>query len=87
MLTLRLDNFHIELKDGSVKNVAAPDKAAEVKLYDVEALEVSEFGDERIKLAVGDEDGNAVEVALFPDQARTVARRIESLADESAVFE
>lgn len=87
MLTLRLDNFHVELKDGSIKNVAAPNKSATVKLYDVEELDVSEFGDERIKLNAVDDDGNAVELALFPDQARAVARGIDALADESPVFE
>ncbi len=87
MLTLRLDNFHIELKDGSIKNVAAPNKSATVKLYDIDQLDVDEFGDERIKLTVEDEDGNAVELALFPDQARSVAQSIDSLAEESPIFE
>lgn len=87
MLTLRLDNFHIELKDGSIKNVAAPNKSATIKLYDIEDLAVDEFGDERVKLSVADEDGNTVELALFPEQARSVARSIDALADESQIFE
>lgn len=87
MLTLRLDNFHIELKDGSIKNVAAPNKSATIKLYDIENLSVDEFGDERVKLSVTDDDGNTVELALFPDQARSVARSIDALADESQIFE
>jgi len=87
MLTLQLDNFHVELKDGSIKNVAAPNKAATVKLYDVDDLGVDEFGDERIKLKFADSEGNEVEVALFPDQAETVADRIESLAAESPLFD
>lgn len=87
MLSLDLSDFMIELKDGAVKNVGAPTKTATVKLYDVTAAETREFGDEQIKLAFEDEGGNAVEVALFPDQARTIARGIESLEAESDVFE
>jgi len=48
---------------------------------------VREFGDERVKLAFSDEDGNEVEVALFPAEAREVARGVELLEDESRVFE
>jgi hypothetical protein len=87
MLTLQLDNFHVELKEGSIKNVAAPNKAATVKLYDVDDLDVDEFGDERIKLKFTDGEGNEVEVALFPDQAESVANGIESLAAESPLFD
>lgn len=87
MLTLQLDNFHVELKEGSVKNVAAPNKAATVKLYDIDDLSVDEFGDERVKLKFSDGEGNEVEVALFPDQAESVADGIEALAADSPIFE
>jgi hypothetical protein len=87
MLTLQLEDFMIELKDGSIKNVGAANKTATAKLYDVTGAEAREFGDERVKLSFTDEDGNEVEVALDPAQAREVARGIESLEEESRVFE
>jgi NADPH-dependent ferric siderophore reductase len=87
MLTLDLENFMLELKDGSVKHVGPTNKSATVKCYDVEGLEVREFGDERVKLVFSDDEGNEVEVALFPDQASEVARGIEALEDESRVYE
>lgn len=87
MLTLRLDDFHVELKDGSVKNVGAPTKSATVKLYDIDTVDVAAFGDERVKLSGADEEGNAVELALFPEQASAVAREIDSLAEESSLFD
>ena len=87
MLTLDLERFMFELKDGALKHVGASNKTATVKLYDVEGVEVREFGDERAKLSFTDEDGNEVEVALDPDEAREVARGIELLEDESRIFE
>jgi hypothetical protein len=87
MLSLQLDEFMIELKEGSVKNVGPANKDATAKLYDVEGVDVREFGDKRIKLAFEDGEGNEVEVALFPDEAREVARGLEMLEDESDVFE
>ncbi len=87
MLTLSVENFQVELKDGSVENVGAPNKAATVKLYEVADQEVREFGDERVKLAFADDEGNEVEVALAPDRAREVARGIETLEAEGRVFE
>lgn len=87
MLSLDLADFMIELKDGAVKNMGAPTKTATVKLYDVASVETREFGDEQVKLAFEDEEGNTVEVALFPEQARAVARGLESLEAESGVFE
>jgi hypothetical protein len=87
MLSLQLDDFMLELKDGSIKNVGPANKSATTKLYDVEAVDVREFGDERVKLGFTDESGNEVEIALFPDEAREVARGIEMLEEESQVFE
>jgi hypothetical protein len=87
MLSLQLEEFMIELKEGSIKNVGPTNKAATAKLYDVEGVDVREFGDKRIKLAFEDGEGNEVEVALFPDEAREVARGLEMLEDESDVFE
>ncbi len=87
MLSLDLDRFMFELKEGAVKHVGPSNRAATAKLYDVEGVEVREFGDKRVKLAFEDEDGNEVEVALFPGDAREVARGIELLEEESRVFE
>lgn len=87
MLSVQLDEFMIELSEGSIKNVGAPNKSGTVKLYDVEHAEAREFGDERVKLAFADDEGNEVEVALAPSKARTIARGIDSLEEESRVFE
>jgi hypothetical protein len=87
MFTLDLDDFMFELKEGTLKHVGPSNRTATAKLYDVEGVDVREFGDERVKLAFSDEDGNEVEVALFPGEAREVARGVELLEDESRVFE
>jgi hypothetical protein len=87
MITVSLSEFVLELKEGVVKHVGPSNKTAEVKLYDVEQVEVREFGDERVKLVFEDDAGSAVHVAVGPDEARTVAAGIDRLADQSAVFE
>ncbi len=87
MLSLDLDRFMFELKDGALKHVGPSNRAATAKLYDVEGVEVREFGDKRVKLAFEDEDGNEVEVALFPEDAREVARGLELLEEESETVE
>lgn len=87
MLTLDLKEFLIELKDGAIHNVGPPTKAATVKLYDVETVEAREYGDERIKLVFEDDDGNELQVALFPEQARSVVDDVEALEAESGIFE
>lgn len=87
MLSLDIDPFMLELKEGSLKNVGPADKSATAKLYDVEAVEVREFGDKRVKLTFADDSGNEVAVALFPDEASEVARGIELLEDEGSAFE
>ncbi len=87
MLTLRLDEFMVELKDGALKNVGPTNKSAEAKLFDVSSAEVREFGDKRVKLVFEDEEGTEVQVALFPDEASDIARKIEALEESSPVFE
>ncbi len=87
MLSLQLEDFMIELKEGSIKNVGGPTKRATVKLYDVEESEAREFGDERVKLSFVDDDDNTVEVALAPSHARDLARRLDVLEEESSIFE
>ena len=87
MLSLDLEDFMFELKDGALKHVGPSNRTGTAKLYDVERVEVREFGDKRCKLAFADEDGNEVEVALFPDDATAVADGLDDLAEETDVFE
>lgn len=83
MLTINLDDFTFELKEGTLKHVGASDKSATVKLYDIEDVDVREFGDQR-KIACRDDGGNELELALDPDTAAEIAAEIERLAEESA---
>jgi len=79
MLTLDLENFVVELEEGSLKNVGAPNKAATVKLYHLDGVEAREFGDERVKIAAEDRVGNAVEIALAPEDLRSLRADLPDL--------
>ena len=87
MLNLILDEFMVELKDGAIKNVGPSNKTGTAKLFDVESAKVREFGDKRVKVVCEDDEGNEVQVALFPEQVREIAKDIEALEDDSPVFE
>lgn len=87
MFTIDIDEFVIELKEGTLKHVGASNKSATAKLYDVEDVDVREFGDERVKVTCEDDGGNEVEIALDPAEAREVARAIDRLEEESGIFE
>ena len=87
MLNVNLSEFMIELKDGAIKNVGPSNKRGEAKLFDVADAEAREFGDKRVKLAFADDEGNEVQVALFPEHARKIAADLEELADDSPVFD
>lgn len=87
MLHLQLSDFMVELKEGSIRNVGPSNKRGTAKLFDVESAEARAFGDKRVKLVFEDEEGNEVQVALFPEDARAIADDIESLRDDSPVFE
>lgn len=87
MLNLNLEHFMIELTDGSIKNVGPTNKSATAKLFGVERAEAREFGDKRVKLVFEDDDGNEVQVALFPEHARAILRDIQAMEDDSPVFE
>jgi len=87
MLTLNLEEFMVELTEGSIKNVGPTNKSATVKMFDVDAAEAREFGDKRVKLVFEDEDGSEVQVSLFPEDVRKIVDDIESLEEESPVFE
>lgn len=86
MFTLNLDKFMFELKDGALKHVGSSTKTATAKLYDIESIEAREFGDERIKVTCEDESGNEVEVALDPQEVRTLADELERLREESDIM-
>ncbi len=87
MLTIQFDSFDFELKDGSIKNVGPANKSATAKLFDVEECEAREFGDKRIKCVFEDAEGNEVQIALFPEQARVLREGIESLEAEGRAFD
>jgi len=87
MLALSIEDFLVELKDGSIKNVGPATKSASAKLFDVESAEAREFGDKRVKLVFADDEGNEVEVALFPEHVRAIVDDVEALEADSPVFE
>lgn len=87
MLNLTISDFDVELKDGAIKNVGAPTKSGTAKLWDVESVELREYGDRRLKLICSDDDGNEVQVALFPEHIEGLTDDIEALRSESPVFE
>jgi hypothetical protein len=87
MLTFDIEQFMLELKDGAFKNVGPSNKQATIKMYDVEGVDVREYGDKRVKLAFEDEQGSEIEVALFPEQAKAVADGLELLQSDGDVLE
>ncbi|AGB38463.1 hypothetical protein [Natronococcus occultus] len=87
MLSLSLEEFMVELNEGSIKNVGPKNKSATVKLFDVEDAKAREFGDKRVKLVFEDDDGNEVQVSLFPEDVRKIVEDVEALEDDSPVFE
>lgn len=87
MLTIDLDDFMVELEEGTVKHVGAPTTSATAKLYHVEEAEARAFGDSQVKLGFDDGEGNEVEIALDPEQARTIAETLDELREEGTVFE
>jgi hypothetical protein len=87
MLTLTLEEIMVEFTNGSIKNVGPPNKSATAKLFDVEAIEAREFGDNRVKIVAKDGEDNTIQIALFPDQVHTIVDDIESMRDDSPVFE
>lgn len=87
MLTVNIDDFMFELKEGALKHVGPSTMSGEIKLYDVEDAEARAFGDNRVKLAFADGEGNEVEVAVFPEEASEIRAQIDQLEEESEVFE
>ncbi|RQG86944.1 hypothetical protein EA462_14905 [Natrarchaeobius halalkaliphilus] len=87
MLALTLEEFMVELNEGSIKNVGPTNKSATVKLFDVDSASAREFGDKRVKLVFEDDEDNEIQVSLFPEEVRSLADDIDELEEESAVFE
>ncbi|MFB6070158.1 MAG: hypothetical protein ABEJ76_03970 [Halanaeroarchaeum sp.] len=87
MLTIDVPEFAIKVDDGAIENVGAVPKTASVAQYGIAEATVREYGDDRVKLVFTDDDGNEVQVALFPDDVLDLAADVEALAEESSVFE
>jgi hypothetical protein len=87
MLNVNVEEFMVEFKDGAIRNVGPANKRATAKLFDVSSAEAREFGDKRVKLVFEDDEGNEVQVALFPEDARAIVSDLDALADDSPVFE
>jgi len=87
MLSIQVSDFAVELKEGALRNVGASNKTATAKLYDVESATAREFGGERVKLAFVDEEGNEVEVALFPAEVRSLLDDLGELEDGAGPFQ
>lgn len=85
MLSLEIEEFMIQLKEGTINNVGGPRKAGTVKLFDVAEAEARAFGDNRVKLAFADEDDNTVEVALSPAAVKTLLEDIAQLRADGDV--
>ncbi|MFC6989097.1 hypothetical protein ACFQJD_10965 [Haloplanus sp. GCM10025708] len=87
MLTIDVDDFAFELKDGTVKHVGASTTSATVKLYHATAATARQFGDSQVKLAFDDEEGNEVEIALDPEQVSSLVEAVEVLREEGPISE
>ena len=85
MLSLELTDFMIQLKEGSIANVGAPTKAATAKLFAVESANARAFGDNRVKLAFEDAEGNEVEIALFPDEVESIEANLAEIRESGTV--
>lgn len=77
----------IEFEDGSVKNVGPTTKSATAKLFHPETVEARAFGDSQVKVVAEDDEGNEVQIAMFPEQVEAVVGDVEALREESQVFE
>jgi hypothetical protein len=87
VLNLNVSQFTVSLKDGSIENVGAPNKSASAKLFDVDSVEVREFGDSQAKVVASDDSGNEVQIALSPEDVETVAEDVAELRAEGRLFE
>lgn len=79
MLALDIENFLVEIDDGSVKNVGPQTKSATAKLFHPETVDARAFGDSQVKLTATDDDGNEVQIAVSPAQAAALAEQLRDL--------
>ncbi len=87
MLSLELSEFMVEYEDGAIKNVGPTNKSATAKLFDVDRVQAREFGDKRVKFVFEDDEGNELQVALFPEHVREIQGDLRDLEADSPVFE
>ena len=86
MLAIEFDQLMFEVTDGSIKNIGPTNKSVSAKLFGVTDATAREFGDKRIKLEFADEDGNEIQIALFPSEATAIRRALEDL-EHGPIFE
>jgi alanine racemase len=84
MFLLQLSDFAIELDEGAIKNVGASNKSGTAKLFDVETADARGFGDKRVKCVFEDDEGNEVQVALFPEAAQELRESLAAATSEIA---
>ena len=87
MLYLDIENYMLQIKDGALKNVGPPSKSATAKLYDIETAEARAFGDNRIKFVCRDDEGNEVQLALFPEHVETILKDIDDIKQSGEIPE
>ena len=87
MLALTIEDFMVEFTEGSIRNVGPTTKQATVKLFDVAEAGAREFGDKRVKLEFSDEEGNELQVSLFPEDVESIKADLRALEEDSPVFE
>lgn len=87
MLSLELSDFLVQLKEGSIRNVGAPTKSATIKLFDVSSAGARPFGDNRIKCVFADDEGNEIEIALFPAELEELVGDLEEIKAAGTIAE
>jgi len=87
VLYLNVEDMMVELTDGSINNAGPADKSATAKLFDASDVAAREFGDKRVKIVARDDDGNEIQIALFPDAVEQLLGDVEALREDSPVFE
>ena len=79
MIVIDIENFSVEIKNGAIRNVGAPDKSTTVKVFDVTRTEVRRFGKDRIKLCFEDGEGNKIELAVSEGGGEEIEQKIKFL--------
>lgn len=82
---LDIEDFMLQIKDGSLHNVGPPTKTGTAKLFDVVDSEARPFGDNRIKIECADETGNTVQISLFPEHAEKLVNDINAIRQSEEI--